>query len=141
MDDDFTGAKAALFIGGELLITLRDDFAHIPFPNLWDFPGGGREAGETPLQTMRREVMEEVGLVVPDASLVWRRKYERNWFFVAVLPVGAEREIVFGDEGQGWRLVDLEAFFALTDVVPFFPQRVRDWLAYDALKSGADLGI
>ncbi len=144
MDDDFTGAKLALFIGGELLITLRDDFAHIPFPNVWDFPGGGRDAGETPLQCMHREVIEEVGLVIPEGAIIWQRRYQRDWFFVAVMPAGFERGIVFGDEGQGWRLVTLDAFFALTDVVPHFPQQVRDWLSDggdDALKKGADRPI
>jgi len=115
---------------------LRDDFVHIPHPNVWDFPGGGREAGETPVQTMHREVMEEVGLVIPDAAIVWQRPYPSNtdatktsWFFVAMMPVGFEDGIVFGDEGQGWQLMSLDAFFALTDVVPSFPPRLRDWLA------------
>jgi len=54
MEDDFIGSKLALMIGDRILVILRDDFAHITFPNVWDFPGGGREAGETPLQTMHR---------------------------------------------------------------------------------------
>jgi len=136
MEDDFHGAKVALMIGGQVLVTLRDDFAHIPYPGVWDFPGGGREAGETPLQTLHREVMEEVGLVIPDAAFVWQRRYRSNtdpdqwsWFFVAMVPAGFEAGIVFGDEGQGWQLMSLEAFFALDRVVPDFPQRLRDWLA------------
>ena len=135
MDDEFTGSKVALFIGTKLLVTLRDDFAHIPFPNVWDFPGGGREAGETPLQTLHREVWEEVGLVIPETAIVWQRPYpstgdraQTSWFFVAMMPAGVELEIVFGDEGQEWQLMELPAFFALTRVVPSFPQRVRDWL-------------
>lgn len=136
MEDDFIGSKLALMIGDRILVILRDDFAHITFPNVWDFPGGGREAGETPLQTMHREVMEEVGLVIPDAAIVWQRPYpsstdatKTSWFFVAVMPAGFEQEIVFGDEGQGWQLMTLDAFFALTRVVPSFPPRLRDWLA------------
>jgi len=61
----FNGAKVALFIGDRLLITLRDDRPDIPFPNMWDFPGGGREGEETPFETMARETFEEVALVVP----------------------------------------------------------------------------
>lgn len=32
------------------------------YPGAWDFPGGGVEEGETPLETARRECQEEAGL-------------------------------------------------------------------------------
>jgi 8-oxo-dGTP diphosphatase len=34
------------------------------YPDVWDFPGGHLEAGETPEDAARREVMEELGVVV-----------------------------------------------------------------------------
>ena len=48
------------------------------------------------------------------------------------MPAGTETDIVFGDEGQEWRLMDLEAFLALDRVVPAFAPRLRDWLATGA---------
>ena len=51
---------------------------------------------------------------------------------IAHMPAGTEKDIVFGDEGQEWRLMDLEAFLALDRVVPAFAPRLRDWLATGA---------
>jgi len=136
MENDFHGAKVALFIGEKLLVTLRDDYDHIPFPNVWDLPGGGREGSETPIQTLNREVMEEVGLTIPAEAIVWRRRYpsesslqDHVYFYGAIMVAGTEQDIVFGDEGQEWRLMDLDAFLALDRVVPSFAPRLRDWLA------------
>ena len=134
--EDFSGCKVAMFIGTDLLITLRDDIDHIPFPNVWDFPGGGREGNETPEQTLAREVMEEVGLDISESAVLWRRRYPAAgapgkfvWFFVAHMPPGSETNIVFGDEGQGWRLEPLGSFLEMEQVVPSFASRLRDWMA------------
>ena len=53
---DFVGAKAALFCGGRLLTHLRDDRPGLPWPAMWDLPGGGREGAETPEQCLLREL-------------------------------------------------------------------------------------
>ena len=49
-----------------LLIYLRDDKPDIPFPNHWDFFGGHVEEGETPEETLVREVKEELGFELAD---------------------------------------------------------------------------
>lgn len=46
----------------EVLLLLRDDKPEIPYPNQWDIPGGRIEDGETPDVTIRREMLEELGL-------------------------------------------------------------------------------
>jgi 8-oxo-dGTP diphosphatase len=46
----------------QVLLFLRDDFPHIPYPNTWDVPGGHVEDGETPAQCIVREMKEEMGL-------------------------------------------------------------------------------
>ncbi|MHA0042931.1 NUDIX domain-containing protein [Deinococcus sp. PEB2-63] len=52
------GAGVAVVRGEEVLLVRRGDNA------LWDVPGGGADAGETPEQTARRELREEKGLSV-----------------------------------------------------------------------------
>jgi len=143
-EQNFVGAKVALFVGDRLLITLRDDDPEIPYPGLWDFPGGGREAGETPEQTVLREVREEVGLVLPPAALIWKRFYPAQYlggtaqvcFFVGRVPADMGRDVVFGDEGQGWAFVSLKGFLGLRDVVPSYAGRLRDWLESEDASGG-----
>lgn len=131
-EEPFHGAKVALLIGARLLTLQRDDIAGIPWPGLWDLPGGGREGDETPEATAAREMHEEVGLDFHAAERLWARRFRNAggtaWFFVARLPGRAERDIVLGDEGQGWRLTTPAAFVANPQAVPPLRQRVRIWL-------------
>lgn len=46
----------------DVLLLLRDDKVDIPFPNMWDIPGGKVENGETAENAIRREMMEELEL-------------------------------------------------------------------------------
>jgi len=131
---EFIGTKAAILIGGRLLVTLRDDRPDIPCPNMWDLPGGGREGEETPEACMIRETREEVGLDLAGVPIIWKRRFasahhegEMTWFFVLRLPATAENQIRFGDEGQGWRLITPEDYRTLPDAVPYLRDRFFLW--------------
>ena len=130
------GAKVALFLGDRLVSILRDDLHSIPYPNMWDLPGGGREGLETPLQTVTRELFEELGLTLPPRAVVWQANFAANYkpdawvaFFVAQLPADMAEKIVFGDEGQRWSLFELDAFQALPNCVPSYVSRLAVWQA------------
>jgi len=91
--DGFHGAKLALLIGDRLVSILRDKDPEIPYPDMWDLPGGGREAGESPEACVLRELKEELSLTLSEADLRWKRQYvsdldgkSATWFFVAELP-------------------------------------------------------
>jgi 8-oxo-dGTP diphosphatase len=44
----------------EILLLLRDNKPDIPFPNMWDIPGGKIENNESPEEAVRREIEEEM---------------------------------------------------------------------------------
>ena len=131
-----SGAKVALFLGDKLVSILRDDLPDIPYPNLWDLPGGGREEDETPFETVARELQEELGLHLPAQAVLWQSRFPADgnpetWveFFVARLPASAAADIVFGDEGQRWALFSVDDFIALPHRVPSFGRRLKRWIA------------
>ena len=129
------GAKVALFLGDQVVSILRDDLEHIPYPNLWDLPGGARDPGERPFETVARETYEELGLVLPPSAVLWESAFPANYnpgkwvaFFVARLPEDVVQDIVFGDEGQRWALYDLDAFIDLPNRVPSYGARLQRWI-------------
>lgn len=48
----------------KVLLFLRDDSPIIPFPNMWDVPGGHVEENETPAECIVREMKEEMNITM-----------------------------------------------------------------------------
>ena len=51
---------------GRVLLAQRPPGKHLA--GLWEFPGGKREPGETPLAALRRELQEELGIDIEHGS-------------------------------------------------------------------------
>lgn len=135
---DFTGCKIALFCGDKLLTILRDDKSNIPYPNTWELPGGGREGDESPFECVAREVYEELGIHLIEECLLWSKVYpsmlfegRQSVFMVGQLNQEQFDNIVFGDEGQSYKLKGIEEFLGSDKVVPQLQDRVRDYLERD----------
>ena len=132
---DFTGCKIALFCEDKLLTILRDDKPTIPWPNMWELPGGGREGDESSFECVAREVYEELGIHLTEDCLLWSKVYPSMLFEgkESVFLVGKLRQeqfysIVFGDEGQGYKLMNIDEFLGSDKVVPQLQDRVREYL-------------
>ena len=133
---DFTGVKAALLVEQSILVILRDNKPAIPCPNMWELTGGGREGLETPLECLRREVWEELGLILKEKSIIWSRIYpsmldkDRSAVFV-VAQISQEQyqEIDFGDEGQEFKLMPIEDFIKAEGIIPQLQERFKDYLS------------
>ncbi len=132
---DFTGCKIALFCGDKILTILRDDKTSIPWPNMWELPGGGREGDESPFECVAREVYEELGIHLTEDFLLWSKVYPSMLFEgkESVFLVGKLRQeqfdsIVFGDEGQSYKLMSIDEFLGSDKVVPQLQDRVRDYM-------------
>ena len=133
MTEPFHGAKIAILVGDHVLTILRDDIPTIPWPGYWDFPGGGREYGETPTETALRELEEELGLTLnPDRirhSTCHTSPPSRVWFLAAEWPDFDPNTVRFGDEGQEWRLAPLDWFLSHDKTIPHHKTRLNAYLS------------
>lgn len=137
MKEDFHGAKLAILVGDQVVTLLRDKHKDIPWPDHWDFPGGGREPGETPDQTALRELHEELGLILPPQKITYRRPYisdGRVWFLAAHWSDFDPKDVVFGNEGQGWQLMAIADFLNHPRAVPYLQIRLAQYLRQQSKK-------
>ena len=132
---DFTGCKIALLCGDSVLTILRDDKSSIPWPNMWELPGGGCEGDESPFECAAREVYEELGIHLTEDCLLWSKVYpsmlyegRQSVFMVGQLSQEQFDSITFGDEGQGYKLMNIEEFLTSSQVVPQLQGRLRAYL-------------
>ncbi len=88
-----------------VLIALRPP--HVPFPGLWEFPGGKVEPGETTQMALQRELAEEVGIQVITAVpwLCVEQMYPTRCVRLTVWQVHAFSGVASGCEGQTVRWI------------------------------------
>ena len=132
---EFSGCKIALISDDKLLTILRDNISSIPWPNMWELPGGGREGEETPFECVQREVFEELGLKLKESDLLWVKEYQgmldpdkTSIFMVGTITQEEFAGIVFGDEGQAYQMMDVSQFLSDKKVISQLQDRLSDYL-------------
>ena len=132
MTEPFLGAKLALLVQDRIVTILRDDIPTIPWPGLWDLPGGAREGSETPEETVLRELKEELDVTLAPDRLIHKahgiRKGRDVWFFAAEVPEFDTNAVSFGGEGQTWQLALIDWFLNEADAVPHQKDNLRHYL-------------
>lgn len=133
---DFIDVKIALIKGDEVLVIQRDNQPGLRFADMWDFPGGGRENDETPFECVAREVDEELGIKLDVRSIIWEKTYPAMhdpnltaYFMAAKIDDNDIASIVFGDEGQGWKIIKIDDFMSDPTIIEPLKGRLSDYLA------------
>ena len=117
---------------GAVLLQHRDERTSAS-PGQWSLPGGHLEAGETPEEGARRELLEETGLTVGELRPLWSgpRPYEAGFPHTVTAHVfqattDARQEDVLTGEGQAMvfvareELLDRELAVTTAFVLPGF---------------------
>lgn len=128
----FHGAKAALILNESLVVARRDRNPEIPWPGWIDVPGGGREGAESPLDCVRREIWEEIGLTLAPARFTWARAYgppgDQGWFLVAEITATEARRLRLGTEGLACWMMAVDQFQSHPQVIEMLQTRLGDYL-------------
>ena len=93
-------AIAILYRSGRFLMQLRDNIPGILYPGCWAFFGGHIDPGETPEDSVKREILEEIGYILPE--VIKFRCYQDDrvirHVFHAPLTVELDQLVL----GEGW---------------------------------------
>lgn len=130
----FSGAKVVLLCDDQIIAIQRDQKPGLKFAGMWDLPGGGREEDETPIETASREVFEELGMRLNGEDFFYQKEYpamvEKDsiaYFLAATITNEQVESIIFGNEGQGWKLTTIDEFVNDDTIVPFLRGRLEDF--------------
>tara|TARA_Y100000310_G_C20577526_1_gene761193 strand:+ start:768 stop:1172 length:405 start_codon:yes stop_codon:yes gene_type:complete len=105
--------KAVIFKDNKVLIVKKNDNEDVN-PNTFDIPGGRLEFGEKPVDSLKREVREEVGLEVDviRPSRVWSLVKDDKFQLVGVtfLCRYTSGNVALGDEHNSYIWVDMNDY-------------------------------
>ena len=127
MNREFYFATKAIIVRDEKFLAL---YKHIDDEKLWDLPGGRMEFGETPEQTLHREIFEELCIEVKPVKLIdtWNYVFENTYHVTGVIYYCEANtdDIKLSNEHDGYEWVSFKdvgrVFTAQT-----FVSRMRHW--------------
>lgn len=111
------GMAKSVITRGDTYLLLKRTVRSKNFPEMWDFPGGKLEPGETPVQAAVREAKEETNLDTIPGEETKTVRYpfkERELIFHYFTPIRVEGEIKLSDDHTAYEWYNKEAMSALT---------------------------
>jgi len=131
---DFHGVKGIVFIGEKMIVYRRDTNTN-SFPLYIDLPGGGKEKNESPFETFKRELEEEFGIEINKEDVKFSKKYmsvmdsTKESYFIVTKPLEIkENDIIFGNEGLEYFLINPKEYLKLADGIKRQQDKVADYL-------------
>ncbi len=124
----------AIYRNGKFLLTFRDEKnPDHEFNHRWQLPGGGLEVGESPEQTILRELKEEIGVSAKIVELVPKIYSEvrpgfHGIFICYVCSIEENATVTLNDEASRWGWYSTEEMKMLSII----PKTLT--MAQDALK-------
>ncbi len=112
---------AIIFNHNEVLIAKRNKEKYLG--GFWEFPGGKIEKGETPEESLIREIKEELDIEIKIIDKFGETVYDYQAFKINLMAYKAEIDggCIVAREHEAWRWVKIEALgayeFAPADVV------------------------
>jgi 8-oxo-dGTP diphosphatase len=105
-----SGVKGIISYEGKILLILRDNKPDIPYPNTWEFTGGGKEGDETLEEAGIREMYEELGIKPKDYTFLGAENYSGRQAgrFISILDEQEYKMIRLGNEGQKYDFFTIE---------------------------------
>lgn len=119
----------------EVLLFLRDDKPEIPFPNMWDLPGGHVEEAETPEACIVREMLEEIETDVTGCTFIRMYDFPDRFEYIFTMPLDRGATDIPLHEGQMLRWFP-EAEIRMLELAFGFDLVLEDFFA--ALRMGGD---
>jgi len=110
----------------QILLVLRDDIPSIPYPGLWDLPGGHIEANESAEECIVREMLEEIEINVTGCELFQVYEFSDRTESVFLKKAEFDIENVVLHEGQMLRWFS-EHEAAQVELAYGFDQVLRDY--------------
>jgi len=131
---NFNGAKGLVFLGNQIIAYRRDTNTK-NFPGSIDMIGGGRAGDESPFETFKREVKEEIGLDIKKDDIRFSCPFQSHddprkvsFFFVTKPLKFNKSDVRFGDEGTECLMMTPEEFISRSDGIERQQKRVKDYL-------------
>ena len=131
---EFNGAKGLVFLGDQILV-YRRDLKTKKSPGCLDMIGGGRDGDESPFETFKREVKEEVGLDIQASDIQFSCPFPSyddpnmiSFFFVTKPLNYRKSDVKFGNEGTEWLTMSPQEFVNRPDAIERQQIRVSDYL-------------